>query len=113
MDDKLHQFITEKFKELGCPIRISNGYHDHVHCLFLLNTKRPLDEIIQRVKGRSSHFVNSNNLIPEKFVWQNGYRAFSVSIGAKSYISWDVHSKQGYTTFLILSKNLLFSCLNL
>jgi REP element-mobilizing transposase RayT len=79
MDHKLHEFITNKFKEVGCPIRISNGYHDHVHCLFLLNTKRPLDEIIQRVKGSSSHFVNSNDLIAEKFAWQNGFRSFSVS----------------------------------
>src|SRR5690554_7787242 len=38
-----------------------------------------LDDIIQRIKGSSSHFVNSNNLIPEKFSWQRGYRAFSVS----------------------------------
>lgn len=79
MDKKLHDFITEKFKEVGCPIRISNGYHDHVHCLFLLNAKKPLDEIIQRVKGSSSHFVNSDNLISEKFTWQRGYRSFSVS----------------------------------
>jgi len=79
MDKELHDFIKEKFIEVGCPIRISNGYRDHVHCLFLLNTKRPLDEIIQRVKGSSSHFVNSNNLIPKKFAWQKGYRSFSVS----------------------------------
>jgi putative transposase len=79
MDQKLHDFITNQFEELGCPIRISNGYHDHVHCLFLLNTKRPLDEIIQRVKGSSSHFVNSNNLISEKFAWQKGFGSFSVS----------------------------------
>lgn len=79
MDHQLHRFMMQKFKEVGCPIRISNGYHDHVHCLFLLNPKRPLSEIIQRVKGSSSHFVNSNNLIPEKFAWQNGYRSFSVS----------------------------------
>lgn len=79
MDNALHDYITKKFKEIGCPIRISNGYHEHVHCLFLLNPKMPLDDIIQRVKGSSSHFVNSNNLIPEKFAWQRGYRSFSVS----------------------------------
>jgi REP element-mobilizing transposase RayT len=79
MDEELHNYIMKKFNEVGCQIRISNGYHDHVHCLFLLNPKRPLDEIIQRVKGSSSHFVNSNNLIRDKFAWQRGYRSFSVS----------------------------------
>jgi len=79
MDEKLHDYITDKFKEIDCPIRISNGYDEHIHCLFLLNPKMSLDDIIQRIKGSSSHFVNSNNLIPEKFSWQRGYRAFSVS----------------------------------
>lgn len=79
MDKELHDYMMKKFQEVGCQIRISNGYHDHVHCLFLLNPKMPLDEIIQRVKGSSSHFVNSNNLITEKFAWQKGFRSFSVS----------------------------------
>ena len=79
IDTELHDYIMKKFQEVGCPIRISNGYHDHVHCLFLLNPKRSLGDIIQRVKGSSSHFVNSNNLINDKFAWQKGYRSFSVS----------------------------------
>ena len=52
MDEELHNYIIKKFQEVGCPIRISNGYHDHIHCLFLLNTKkcsRPINQPFQRL----------------------------------------------------------------
>lgn len=96
IDHKLHEFITNKFKEAGCPIRISNGYHDHVHCLFLLNTKRPLDEVIQRVKGSSSHFVNSNDFINEKFAWQNGFRSFSVSESNSDSVYYYIRNQKAH-----------------
>ncbi len=31
------------------------------------------------LKGESSHWINENNLISQKFNWQRGYGAFSVS----------------------------------
>lgn len=34
------------------------------------------------MKGSSSYFVNSNNLISEKFIWQRGFGAFGVSHSA-------------------------------
>jgi len=52
---------------------------DHIHCLFLLNPTKSIAEIIKQIKGTSSHYVNQNNLIAEKFAWQTGYAAYSVS----------------------------------
>ena len=36
-------------------------------------------EVMKSVKGSSSYYINQNNLINEKFTWQIGYGAFSVS----------------------------------
>ena len=36
-------------------------------------------EIIKQVKGNSSHTINQSNLLENKFAWQTGYSAFSVS----------------------------------
>ena len=55
---------------------------DHIHCLFLLNSKKSIADIIKQIKGSSSHFINQENLISEKFAWQTGYAAFSVSESA-------------------------------
>jgi putative transposase len=38
-----------------------------------------LKDIIQNVKGESSHWINQNNFLKVKFSWQIGYGAFSVS----------------------------------
>jgi REP element-mobilizing transposase RayT len=34
---------------------------------------------VKQIKGSSSHFINQQELIPEKFSWQTGYAAYSVS----------------------------------
>jgi REP element-mobilizing transposase RayT len=52
---------------------------DHMHCLFLLNPQKALADILKQVKGSSSYWVNENDLIKEKFLWQTGYAAYSVS----------------------------------
>ena len=74
--------MRTQFIEMGCPVRIINGMPDHVHCLFLLNSQKSIADVIKQIKGSTSHFVNQENLINEKFAWQTGYAAFSVSESA-------------------------------
>ena len=56
-----------------------NGMPDHIHLLFQVNPNKSVAEIIRQVKGNSSHTVNQSNLVENKFAWQTGYAAFSVS----------------------------------
>ncbi len=50
-----------------------------MHTLFLLSPQRTISEIFKQVKGAVSYEINSKNLIKNKFSWQVGYGAFSVS----------------------------------
>ena len=52
---------------------------EHIHILFLQNPARSIAEIIKKLKGTSSFFINENHLSPQKFYWQPGYAAFGVS----------------------------------
>ena len=79
VETKIHQFIAEQLREQGCPVRIINGMSDHIHSLFLLSPQKSIAEVVKQIKGSSSHFINQNNLISEKFAWQTGYAAYSVS----------------------------------
>jgi len=79
IEKQVHQFLSEQLREQGCPVRIINGMPDHVHCLFLLSPQKSIAEVIKQTKGSSSHFINQNNLMDEKFAWQTGYVAYSVS----------------------------------
>lgn len=79
IEQKVYHYISEQLRAQGCPVRIINGMPDHVHCLFLLNPQKSIAEVVKQANGSSSHFVNQNNLISEKFAWQTGYAAYSVS----------------------------------
>lgn len=79
VENQIHRFISEQLREQDCPVRIINGMPDHIHSLFLLNPQKSMADVVKQIKGSSSHFINENNLIGEKFSWQTGYAAFSVS----------------------------------
>lgn len=79
IERKLYDFIYQELAELGCPVRIINGMPDHVHVLFLQNPQKTISDIVKQIKGSSSHFMNRGEFILEKFAWQTGFAAFSVS----------------------------------
>jgi putative transposase len=75
----VHQLIRQQFIDQDYFVDGLNGMDDHVHILFLLNPQLSVSDVVKQVKGSSSHEINRQNLIPEKFAWQTGYGAFSVS----------------------------------
>ncbi len=79
IEKKVHQYIDRQLRDFGCPVRIINGMPDHIHVLFLLNPQKSIAEVIKQIKGSSSHYINQSNLIQDKFSWQTGYAAYSVS----------------------------------
>ncbi|MEZ0180669.1 IS200/IS605 family transposase [Flavobacterium oncorhynchi] len=79
IEKQLYDFIWQELSELGCPVRIINGMPDHVHVLFLQNPQKTISDIVKQIKGSSSHFMNRGEFILEKFAWQTGFGAFSVS----------------------------------
>lgn len=79
IEKKVYEYMNSQLLESGCKVRVINGMPDHVHCLFLLTPQKSIAEIIKQVKGSTSHWINDQNLIREKFSWQTGYAAYSVS----------------------------------
>lgn len=79
IEKQLYDFIWQELSELGCPVRIINGMPDHVHVLFLQNPQKTISDIVKQIKGSSSHFMSRGEFILEKFAWQTGFAAFSVS----------------------------------
>jgi len=52
---------------------------EHVHALVDLPTNKSIEEVVQLLKGSSSHWINENRLLRGRFSWGRGYGAFSVS----------------------------------
>jgi len=79
-ETELYDHIKEKLEnDFECKVRIINGMSEHVHLLFLLSTKFSIETIFKNLKGESSHWINQSNFKKQKFAWQTGYGAFSIS----------------------------------
>ncbi len=57
----------------------AGGMPDHVHLLLSLRTTPSLAEVVKNVKGGSSRWMNLRSEDGERFGWQDGYGAFTVS----------------------------------
>lgn len=67
-----------------------NGYDNHCHCLVSLKHNQTIQDIMQFIKGESSHWFNQQAFIVDTFYWQNDYYAVSVAkseiIRVRNYI---------------------------
>jgi len=50
---------------------------DHCHILIGLHPSISVSDITRDIKSNSSKFINQNNWIKGRFIWQDGYGAFS------------------------------------
>jgi REP element-mobilizing transposase RayT len=76
---KLSAYLHDYAKQKGIYMKINFANPDHVHALIDLPTSLSIEAVMQLLKGGSSHWMNEQNLVPEKFGWGRGYGVFSVS----------------------------------
>jgi len=76
---RVSRYLAEYAEKEGIYMKINYVNADHVHALVDLPTALSIEKAMQLLKGSSSHWVNSKNLITGKFAWGRGYGAFSVS----------------------------------
>jgi REP element-mobilizing transposase RayT len=75
----VYAVLAHKCNEKEChPIAIG-GTEDHVHVLVEVDPKVSPANLVQELKGISSHLMTHKVRPGEPFKWQAGYGAFSVS----------------------------------
>jgi len=105
---KLSAYLYDYAKVKGIHMKINYVNADHVHALVDLPTDLSIQDMMQLLKGSSSHWVNEQNLTAGKFGWGRGYGVFSVSESAIpevcTYISGqeEHHRKRDFTEELKL-----------
>jgi putative transposase len=75
----LSRYLLEYADEHDVYMKINFVNPDHVHALIDLPTGFSIEKMVQLLKGSSSHWVNSSELVTGNFAWGRGYGAFSVS----------------------------------
>ena len=76
---RIHAYIGQLVNTTGCSVIQTGGTGDHVHVLFLLSKNESISHVVEEVKRNSSRWIKSINARYERFEWQGGYGAFSVS----------------------------------
>src|SRR5205085_7159928 len=71
--------LTEHARDKGVYMKINFFNADHTHALIDLPTNLTIEQVVQLLKGSSSHWINEQKLLRGKFSWRRGYGAFSVS----------------------------------
>jgi REP element-mobilizing transposase RayT len=78
-EQPIYACILNKCLELNCEVLAINGMPDHIHLLVRFPTTLTIADLLQGVKGASSHLV-THNIAPDTFFkWQGAYGAFTVS----------------------------------
>jgi len=72
-------FLTDYAGKEDIYMKVNYVNPDHVHTLIDLPTALSVEKVMQLLKGASSHWINSNDVVTGKFAWGRGYGAFSVS----------------------------------
>jgi REP element-mobilizing transposase RayT len=56
-----------------------NSMPDHIHILVGMTTDIVLSDLVRDIKGSTTRFINRQRWTPQKFMWQEGFAAFSYS----------------------------------
>jgi REP element-mobilizing transposase RayT len=73
------RYLNEYAESKDVYMKINYVNADHVHALVDLPTAFSIEELMQLLKGSSSHWINANDIMTGKFASGRGYGAFSVS----------------------------------
>ena len=82
----IEPFCQRLYAYIGGIIRAQNGHlaeiggiEDHVHLLTSLSPIKPISDAIREIKANSSKWSNELPNQTNRFEWQKGYGAFTVS----------------------------------
>ena len=77
--ERLYEYMGGIIRGEGGSLLEIGGVPDHVHILARFKPDVSVSEMIKRTKAKSSKWLNEQPWRPDRFQWQAGYGAFSVS----------------------------------
>jgi len=77
--ERLFPYMGGIIRDMKGTALLINGIEDHVHVLTSLPATVALSDLMKELKGISSGWANDTLELPDRFGWQVGYAAFSVS----------------------------------
>ena len=82
IEEALKHYLRMKSKEIDIDLLKINGVEDHIHAAVKIKPNQCASDIVKRLKGSSSHYINHEYLpgnSPYSLHWQRGYGVLSFS----------------------------------
>jgi len=73
----LFPFLLNKAKRFNCEILGCNGISNHVHVAIVIPPSESISNIIGKLKGSVSYFLNKELQVTKDFSWQAGFGVLS------------------------------------
>ena len=86
VDQELFAYMGDTIKRIGGFPFLINGTSDHVHLFSSLPRTVTLSKYVEDIKRNSSRWIKTKGGMYQKFAWQSGYGAFSVSSTRKDSV---------------------------
>ncbi len=77
--EELYAYVGGIARGEGTQLICIGGMPDHIHMMIKIKPIHSLSDLMQRIKGKSSKWINQKRFTKSKFFWQPGYGGFSVS----------------------------------
>jgi REP element-mobilizing transposase RayT len=91
---KLWAYMAGIAHNQGFEAMVIGRVSDHIHTLLVLPPSLPLAKAVQYLKGSSSKWINES--ASERFSWQEGYGAFSVSASQTEEVARYIRSQRAH-----------------
>ena len=105
----LFAYMGDTIKRSGGIPFLINGMSDHVHVFSTLPKTVALSKFIEDIKRNSSRWIKTKGPEYQKFAWQNGYGAFSVSSSKKdTVVKYIENQKEHHKKFTFKEELLMF-----
>ena len=100
--ESVFSYLAGTVNKLKGTTIIVGGYYDHVNLLVKIPAKFAVSDFVGSLKCNTSKHINETGQRIEKFAWQDGFGAFSVSVSQKprvySYVErqMDHHARESF-----------------
>jgi REP element-mobilizing transposase RayT len=94
VEARLYAAIAAKCHVLRCEAIAIGGDLDHIHLLARFVASLSIAELVQEVKGASSHLMNHEIAPHREFRWQGSYGAFTVSPNSLRIAADYIHNQK-------------------
>ena len=79
VEDALKKFLVKKCKALEIILIAVEMAENHLHMILSLKPTHYIPEVVQKLKGSSSHFINNHTNIDVTLYWERGYSIRTIS----------------------------------